>query len=99
MTTRTPEQLRSNRWFGPDTLRGFGHRSRIKQMGYATEDFVGKPAIAILNTWSHLACCHSHFPERVQQVRRGILSAGGFPVELPMMSVAEQFQKPSAMMY
>ena len=99
MTIRSPDELRSHRWFGPDSLRAFGHRSRIKQMGYAREDFAGRPVIAIVNTWSDLANCHSHFRDRAQQVREGVWSAGGFPVELPVLSLAEQFQKPSAMMY
>jgi dihydroxy-acid dehydratase len=96
---RSPDQLRSHRWFGPDSLRAFGHRSRIKQMGYAAEDFQGRPVIAILNTWSGIACCHSHFRERAEQVRNGVWAAGGFPLEIPVLSLAEQFQKPSAMMY
>ncbi len=97
--TRSPDQLRSQRWFAPDSLRAFGHRSRMKQMGYATEDFQGRPVIAILNTWSGIACCHTHFRERAEQVRQGVWSAGGFPLEIPVLSLAEQFQKPSAMMY
>ncbi|MGZ4172119.1 MAG: L-arabinonate dehydratase, partial [Solirubrobacteraceae bacterium] len=76
-----------------------GHRSRIKQMGYALEEFQGRPAIAIVNTWSDLACCHSHFRDRAEQVKRGVLAAGGFPLEIPVLSLAEQFQKPSSMMY
>jgi dihydroxy-acid dehydratase len=80
-------------------LRAFGHRSRIKQMGYALEEFSGRPVIAILNTWSDIACCHTHFRDRAEQVRRGVWSAGGFPLEIPVASLAEQFQKPSAMMY
>ncbi len=91
--------LRSQRWFAPDSLRAFGHRSRIKQMGYALEEFDGRPAIAIVNTWSDLACCHSHFRDRAEQVKRGVLEAGGFPLEIPVLSLAEQFQKPSSMMY
>jgi dihydroxy-acid dehydratase len=91
--------LRSQRWFAPDSLRAFGHRSRIKQMGYALEEFDGRPAIAIVNTWSDLACCHSHFRDRAEQVKRGVLAAGGFPLEIPVLSLAEQFQKPSSMMY
>jgi dihydroxy-acid dehydratase len=97
--TRAPEELRSQRWFAPDSLRGFGHRSRIKQMGYALEEFQGRPVIAIVNTWSDLACCHSHFRDRAEQVRRGVWAAGGFPLEIPVLSLAEQFQKPSSMMY
>ncbi len=96
---RAPEELRSFRWFGPETLRGFGHRSRMKQMGYTIDEFRGRPAIGILNTWSDINCCHSHFRERAEQVRRGVLEAGGFPLEIPLLSLAEQFQKPSTMMY
>ena len=91
--------LRSGRWLEPDSLRAFGHRSRIKQMGYAEEDFLGRPVIGILNTWSDLACCHTHFRDRAEQVKRGVWAAGGFPLEIPVLSLAEQFQKPSAMMY
>ncbi len=96
---RTPEQLRSHRWFGPDDLRSFGHRSRAKQMGYATEDFAGKPVIGILNTWSDLNTCHTHFRDRAQEVKRGVWQAGGFPVELPVMSLSEMFMKPTSMFY
>jgi dihydroxy-acid dehydratase len=96
---KTPETLRSARWFAPDDLRSFGHRSRIMQMGYAPEDWAGKPIIAIINTWSDLNPCHSHFKQRVDDVKRGILQAGGFPVELPAISLAEAFVKPTTMMY
>ena len=80
-------------------MRAFGHRSRAKQMGYGLEDFQGKPVIAIINTWSDLATCHSHFRTRVEEVKRGVWQAGGFPVELPAMSVSETYMKPSPMMY
>jgi dihydroxy-acid dehydratase len=96
---KTPEQLRSYRWFGRDDLRSFGHRSRAKQMGYSIEDFQGKPVIGIINTWSDLATCHSHFRERVEDVKRGIWQEGGFPVELPAMAITETYMKPSPMMY
>ena len=96
---KTPEQLRSARWFGANDLRSFAHRSRTKQMGYAMEDFAGKPVIAIINTWSDLATCHSHFRERAEEVKRGVWQAGGFPVELPAMSITETYMKPSPMMY
>jgi dihydroxy-acid dehydratase len=96
---RAAEELRSHRWFGPDSLRAFGHRSRMKQLGYALEEFSGRPVIAIVNTWSDLSCCHGHFRERAEAVRRGIWDAGGFPVEIPVLSLAEPFQKPSAMMF
>jgi dihydroxy-acid dehydratase len=84
---------------GADDLRSFGHRSRAKQMGYAREDFAGKPVIAILNTWSGLNSCHMHFRERVEDVKRGVWQAGGFPVELPALSISETYMKPSPMMY
>ena len=96
---RTPETLRSRRWFGPADLRSFGHRSRAMQMGYAPEEWTGKPVIAIVNTWSDLQPCHSHFKTRVEDVKRGILMAGGFPVELPALSLSETFVKPTTMMY
>ncbi|WP_262270842.1 L-arabinonate dehydratase [Microvirga yunnanensis] len=100
MTARkTPETLRSARWFAPDDLRGFGHRSRMMQMGYAPDDWVGRPVIAILNTWSDINPCHAHFKQRVDDVKRGVLQAGGFPVELPGISLAEQYVKPTTMLY
>ena len=96
---REPSSLRSARWFGPADLRSFGHRSRAMQMGYAPEEWTGKPVIAILNTWSDLQPCHAHFKHRVDDVKRGILMAGGFPVELPAISVSESFVKPTTMLY
>ena len=80
---KTPEQLRSHRWYGVDDLRSFGHRSRTAQMGYTASDYMGKPVIAIVNTWSEINPCHSHFKERAEEVKRGIWQAGGFPVEMP----------------
>ncbi len=91
--------LRSARWFAPDDLRSFGHRSRAMQMGYDQADWQGKPVIGIFNTWSDLGNCHSHFKERVADVKRGVLQAGGFPVEIPCMAVAENFVKPTSMLY
>ncbi|KMO15028.1 dihydroxy-acid dehydratase [Methylobacterium indicum] len=99
MKRREPSSLRSARWFGPADLRSFGHRSRAMQMGYAPEEWTGKPVIAILNTWSDLQPCHAHFKHRVDDVKRGILMAGGFPVELPAISVSESFVKPTTMLY
>ena len=75
-----PTQLRSYRWFGPDDMRSFGHRSRIKGMGVDDIDYQNRPVVAILNTWSELNTCHSHFRDRADEVRRGILQSGGFPV-------------------
>ncbi len=96
---KSPQELRSFRWLGPDDLRSFGHRSRLKQMGYTSEDYAGKPVIGILSTWNDLNPCHSHFPQRVNEIKRGVWQAGGFPVEIPVMSMSETFMKPTAMFY
>ena len=99
MARRTPESLRSRRWFGPADLRSFGHRSRLKQAGIDPADLAGRPVIAILNTWSELNPCHLHFRQRAEEVKRGVLLAGGFPVEVPALSVGETFMKPTSMLY
>lgn len=96
---RRPEDLRSHRWFGVDDLRSFGHRSRSYQIGFAREDFAGKPVIGIINTWSDINPCHTHFRQRAEEVKRGVWQAGGFPLELPAISLSEPFQKPSTMLY
>ncbi|WP_032959496.1 L-arabinonate dehydratase, partial [Bordetella hinzii] len=96
---KLPEELRSHRWYGVKDLRSFGHRSRTAQMGYHRSDYAGKPVIAIINTWSDINPCHSHFKQRVEEVKRGIWQAGGFPVEMPAMSLSEPFQKPTTMLY
>ncbi|MGL4967155.1 MAG: L-arabinonate dehydratase [Inquilinus sp.] len=96
---KTPDTLRSARWFAPDDLRAFGHRSRAMQMGYAPEEWAGRPVIAILNTWSDANPCHAHFKTRVEDVKRGVLQAGGFPIELPALSLSESFVKPTTMLY
>jgi len=99
MTRKTPEDLRSARWFARDDFRSFGQRSRMNQMGYSAADYAGKPFIGIVNTWSDLAQCHAHFKTRVEDVKRGILQAGGFPVELPALSLSETNVKPTTMLY
>ncbi|MBF2759741.1 MAG: dihydroxy-acid dehydratase [Ectothiorhodospiraceae bacterium AqS1] len=91
--------LRSGRWFDPDDLRSFGHRSRAMQMGYSRRDFEGKPFIAIINTWSDINQCHQHFRHRVVDIKRGVFQAGGFPLELPALSLSEPFVKPTTMLY
>jgi len=96
---KSPADLRSARWFAPDDLRSFGHRSRMNQIGYAGEEFQGKPIIGIINTWSDFAQCHAHFKTRVDDVKRGVLQAGGFPVELPAISLSESTVKPTTMLY
>ncbi len=99
MTRKTPEQLRSWRWYGRDELRSFGHRSRAKQAGWAAEDYVGKPIIGILNSWSEQNSCHIHLKLTADAVRRGILQAGGHPMEIPVLSVGEMLTKPTAMFH
>ncbi len=99
MTRKRPEDLRSHRWFGVSDLRSFGHRSRMLQMGYAREEFVGKPVIAVINTWSGINCCHTHFKERVEEIKRGVWQAGGIPIEMPAMTLAEAFERPTPMLH
>jgi len=96
---KDPKDLRSARWFAPDDLRSMGHRSRAMQMGWSGEDWEGKPVIAIINTWSDLSPCHHHLRDRAEWVKRGILQAGGTPAELPVHDFAEQFLKPTSMLY
>jgi dihydroxy-acid dehydratase len=96
---RRPEELRSSRWFAPDNLRGFGHRSRFKQMGLRQDDFTGRPVIAIINTWSEINPCHLHLRERAESVKRGVWQAGGCPLEIPAFSITEMYMKPSPMLY
>ncbi len=99
MVKKRYEDLRSARWFAPDDLRSMGHRSRAMQMGLSPEDWAGKPVIAIINTWSDLSPCHHHLRDRAEWVKRGILQAGGMPAEMPVQSFAEQFLKPTSMLY
>ena len=98
-TKKTAAALRSARWYAPDDLRSSSHRSRTLQMGYDPHDWQGKPVIAVINTWSDINPCHAHFKHRVEDVKRGVLQAGGFPIELPAMSLAETFVKPTTMLY
>ncbi len=98
-TQKSPDELRSWRWFGRDELRSFGHRSRAKQAGFDREDWEGKPVIGILNSWSDLNSCHMHFKITAEQIKRGVLQAGGLPLEIPVMSVGETYTKPTSMLY
>ena len=98
-TRKRPEDLRSHRWLGVDDMRSFGHRSRLRGIGYDAEDWKGKPVIGIIKTWSEINPCHAHLRARADNVKRGVLQAGGFPIELPAMSLAETFVKPTTMMY
>ncbi|PLU83419.1 dihydroxy-acid dehydratase, partial [Sinorhizobium medicae] len=96
---KNPEQFRSFRWFGVKDLRSFGHRSRLYQMGYDHAELANKPVIAIINTWSDINPCHAHLRARAEEVKRGVWQAGGFPIELPAMSLAETYVKPTTMLY
>jgi dihydroxy-acid dehydratase len=93
------EDLRSQRWLAPDNTRSFAHRQRLQQMGLRREEFMSRPVIAIVNTWSDLSPCHAHLRERAEAVKRGILQAGGMPFELPAMSLGEVLVKPTTMIY
>ncbi len=99
MARRAISELRSQRWFASDDMRGFAHRQRTQQMGMRREEFLGKPVVAILNTWSDMSPCHSHLRERAEAVKRGVWQAGGYPVELPALSVGEVMVKPTTMLY
>jgi len=96
---KKPEELRSFRWYGGDELRNFSHRARTRQLGYNPEEHLGKPVIGILNTWSDINPCHMHLRERAEQVKRGVWQAGGFPLEFPVATLSETFQKPTPMLY
>jgi dihydroxy-acid dehydratase len=96
---RPSESLRSHRWYGTGGFRSSAHRARLAQMGYARDDFLGKPIVAILNPWSEINSAHAHLRERAEDVKRGVLQAGGFPVELPTFSLADSAIKPTTMLY
>ncbi|MFE2418037.1 L-arabinonate dehydratase [Streptomyces hokutonensis] len=96
---KAPEELRSHQWYGADGLRSFSHRARTRQLGYLPEEHLGKPVIAILNTWSDINPCHVHLRDRAQAVKRGVWQAGGFPLEFPVSTLSETFQKPTPMLY
>jgi len=96
---KKPEELRSHRFFAPDTQRGFGHRSRHKQLGLNDDEFMGKPVIGILNTWNEFISCHAHFRQRAGEIKRGVWQAGGSPVEVPVLGLSETFMKPTSMSY
>ncbi|MDX3984358.1 MAG: dihydroxy-acid dehydratase [Achromobacter sp.] len=92
-------KLRSQRWLAKDDFRTFNHHSRFMQMGFERKDWEGKPIVAIINSWSEFNPCHMHFRQRVDDVKRGVLQAGGFPLEMPAMSLNDALVKPSALLY
>ncbi|MCS3742065.1 dihydroxy-acid dehydratase [Rhizobium sp. BK176] len=91
--------LRSQRWFASDDMRGFAHRQRTQQMGMRRDEFLGRPVIGIINTWSEMSPCHAHLRDRAEAVKRGVWQAGGYPVEMPALSVGEVMVKPTTMLY
>jgi len=95
----TKKRLRSQDWFGKQDKDGFIHRSWLKNQGYPDDMFDGRPVIGICNTWSELTPCNGHFREIAEFVKRGVLEAGGFPLEFPVMSLGETQLKPTAMLF
>jgi dihydroxy-acid dehydratase len=93
------KNLRSSNWFGRKGKDGFIYRAWMKNQGIPDDEFYGKPVIGICNTWSELTPCNAHFRELAESVRRGVLEAGGFPLEFPVMSLGETLMKPTAMLY
>jgi L-arabonate dehydrase len=91
--------LRSRNWFGKTGKDGFIYRAWMKNQGFPDFEFKGKPVIGICNTWSELTPCNAHFRELAESIKRGVLQAGGFPVEFPVMSLGETLIKPTAMLY
>jgi dihydroxy-acid dehydratase len=91
--------LRSAQWFGRTGKDGFIYRAWMKNQGIPDEEFRGKPVIGICNTWSELTPCNAHFRELAESVKKGVIVAGGFPVEFPVMSLGETLIKPTAMLY
>ena len=91
--------LRSRNWFGRQDLDGFVHRSWIKAEGFSDLMFDGRPVIGIANSWSELTNCNAHLRQVAEAVKRGVLSAGGFPMEFPTISLGEVLMKPTTMLF
>src|SRR5690242_18598953 len=95
----TKKPLRSQAWFARQDKMGFYYRSWLKNRGFPQDQFDGRPVIGICNTWSELTPCNSHFRTLAEHVRFGVLDAGGFPLEFPVMSLGETMLRPTAMLY
>lgn len=93
------QKLRSQDWFGRKDKDGIIYRSWMKNQGMPTDMFDGRPVIGICNTYSELTPCNAHFQSHAESVKRGVLEAGGFPVEFPIMSLGETLLKPTAMLF
>ena len=92
-------QFRSPDWFGGADLNGFVHRAWLKSEGFADDEFDGRPVVGIANSWSEVTNCNSHLRDLAEHVRRGVLLAGGFPLEFPVMSLSEPLMKPTTMLF
>ena len=99
MAKKSAKKLRSQDWFGREDIYGFIYRSWVKNRGVPHDQFDGRPVIGICNTWSELTPCNTHFRVIAEQVKNGILEAGGFPLEFPVMSLGETLMRPTAMLY
>src|SRR6201990_2951246 len=93
------EELRSRNWFGKTDKMGFIYRSWMKNQGFPEDMFDGRPVIGICNTWSELTPCNAHLRDIAEVVKRGVYEAGGFPLEVPIMSLGETLLKPTAMLF
>src|SRR5882762_6799844 len=96
---KKPTKLRSQSWFGRQDIYGFIYRGWVKNRGVPQDQFDGRPVIGICNTWSELTPCNTHFRTLAEHARNGILEAGGFPLEFPVMSLGETLLRPTAMLY
>ena len=100
MKKKDKQKLRSKEWFGPsDEKMGFVHRAWMRNQGYPDDHFRGRPVIGICNTWSELTPCNGHLRDLAEFVKRGVLEAGGFPLEFPVTSMGETLMRPTAMLF
>ncbi|MCB0598268.1 MAG: dihydroxy-acid dehydratase [Lewinellaceae bacterium] len=100
MKKKSSQKLRSQDWFGPeDEKTGFVHRSWLRNQGYPDDHFRGRPVIGICNTWSELTPCNGHLRDFAEFVKRGVLEAGGFPLEFPVTSLGETLMRPTTMLF
>ena len=97
--SRSKHVLRSTKWFGRHDRDGLVHRSWMKNQGIPHDQFDGRPVIGICNTWSQATPCNAHFRELAEHVRSGVLDAGGFPLEFPVMSLGETLMRPTTMLF
>src|ERR1039457_2372527 len=98
-TSKSKHVLRSTKWFGRRDRDGLVHRSWMKNQGIPHDQFDGRPVIGICNTWSQATPCNAHFRELAEHVRSGVLDAGGFPLEFPVMSLGETLMRPTTMLF